>query len=314
MVVLVTNREDLTADFVVAELSQRRARFERFNTEDYPSRVRLQIAAQTSQLTIGDQTIVAEQIATVWWRRPLPPALPETYTREERDWAAAEAQAAIEGFWHAVSGRWVNHPFANLSASSKPEQLRRATRHGLRVPPTVITNEPAVATDFARKQNRIVCKPLANGVVPDRDGSRIFYTELMTNEDVAALTGLGEEPYLFQALIDKVCDVRVTVVGGHAYGSRIESQDTLTGRIDWRKAELGELQHSVCSLPDDLAASCISLAHSYGLRYAAIDLALARDNSYVFFELNPNGEWGWLQQHTALPLAQRLVDELLSDD
>ncbi|MCZ3387408.1 MAG: hypothetical protein LH630_10710 [Actinomycetia bacterium] len=45
------------------------------------------------------------------------------------------------------------------------------------------------------------------------------------------------------------------------------------------------------------------------LEFGAIDLALNGDG-YSFLEINPNGEWGWLQKTVGLPIAETLVDLL----
>lgn len=52
------------------------------------------------------------------------------------------------------------------------------------------------------------------------------------------------------------------------------------------------------------------MTHSYGLRFAAIDLARRTDGGYTFFELNPNGQWAWVEQMTGLPLRAALANEL----
>jgi hypothetical protein len=46
------------------------------------------------------------------------------------------------------------------------------------------------------------------------------------------------------------------------------------------------------------------------LAFAAIDLARRPDGGYTFFELNPNGQWAWLEQRTGIPLRSRLADLL----
>ena len=34
------------------------------------------------------------------------------------------------------------------------------------------------------------------------------------------------------------------------------------------------------------------------------------DDDYVFLEINPNGQWGWIQSRTGLPIAEALADLL----
>jgi glutathione synthase/RimK-type ligase-like ATP-grasp enzyme len=63
-------------------------------------------------------------------------------------------------------------------------------------------------------------------------------------------------------------------------------------------------------VPTDVAKRCRTLVERFGLRFGAVDLAVGSDGVYWFLELNPNGEWGWLQR-AGLPIAEALADTLL---
>jgi glutathione synthase/RimK-type ligase-like ATP-grasp enzyme len=85
----------------------------------------------------------------------------------------------------------------------------------------------------------------------------------------------------------------------------------LAARVDWRLGDVGRLPHAAVELPAEVGDRCLELTASYGLRFAAIDLAETPDGQYVFFEINPNGQWAWVEQACGLPLASHLADELL---
>ena len=156
----------------------------------------------------------------------------------------------------------------------------------------------------------MICKTLREGVVPVGERSEAFYTERLNADDVSALGDVGPEPYLFQELVEKRYDIRVTVVGEQVFASRIESQDHEQAETDWRKADAEALPHAVEDLPGAISKRCALLAGSYGLRFAAIDLARRIDGGYTFFELNPNGQWAWIEQRTRLPLRSAVAEEL----
>jgi glutathione synthase/RimK-type ligase-like ATP-grasp enzyme len=48
-----------------------------------------------------------------------------------------------------------------------------------------------------------------------------------------------------------------------------------------------------------------------GLVYSAIDLILTPEGEYVFLEINPVGEWGWLEKEIGLNISGSLINELL---
>jgi len=47
-----------------------------------------------------------------------------------------------------------------------------------------------------------------------------------------------------------------------------------------------------------------------GLRYSAIDLIRTQDGDLVFLEVNPNGEWMWLEDMCGFPLRDAIIDAL----
>jgi len=311
VLVLVTHREDLTADWLVIELARRDASFLRLNTEDYPTRIALYWTPQEAWLQVGERKLHASEIQAVWWRRPLAPQLSEDLSCQEALWAAGEAQAAVEGFWRSVDAHWVNPPLANAAADCKPEQLRRAAALGFDVPASLVSNDAAAARAFTAEHERVICKTLREGVVPRGDTLGIFYTTSLSVDDLSAFSAFGPEPYLFQEMVPKRYDIRVTVIGEEAFACRIESQHNEATQIDWRKGEIDQMPHAVDQLPAALSSRCVQMARSYGLRFAAIDLARRTDGGYTFFELNPNGQWAWIEQLTGLPLSTTLADELI---
>lgn len=201
MLVLVTNREDLTADWLVVELVRRGAPFLRLNTEDYPAEIALHWTPTQAWLNVGERKVHASDIQAVWWRRPVALRLPRDLPPQEALWAAREAQAAIEGFWRSTNAHWVNRPSANDVADCKPEQLRRAAGLGFDVPASLVSNDAAAVRTFTAEHERVICKTLRDGVVPRGTTQGIFYTELLGVEDLSEIGDFGPEPYLFQELV-----------------------------------------------------------------------------------------------------------------
>jgi glutathione synthase/RimK-type ligase-like ATP-grasp enzyme len=312
MVLVVTNRDDLTADWLLVELRRRGAKFARFNTEDYPHEVALSWSANgAATLGLPDGDIELREVHSVWFRRPLAPQVTDDVDQELATWAAREAQEALDGIWRTLDSRWVNHPDANLLAGCKPEQLRRAYRSGFDVPATLVTNDAARLRDFATHFGTLVCKPLYDGWIPATEEDRVFWTSRFDLAGTDSLNELGDEPYLFQALVPKRYDVRVTVIGDEAFAVAIDSQGDVESEVDWRRGDVEALVHRIEELPAEVARQCVKLVAAYGLAFGAIDLARRPDGGYTFFELNPNGQWAWLEGKTGLPLRSRLADLLL---
>lgn len=312
MLVLVTNREDLTADWLVLELQRREQPFVRLCTEDYPSTIGIELTDLGGRLELGSRSLTADEVDSVWWRRSLAPVVPDDRDRAQMEWAAGEAHVAWNGFWRSVSAHWVNRPEANAYADCKPLQLREARKHGLLVPPTVITNITAVARAFQARYGAIICKPLYSGVVPDVDGERLLYTQRIEVDAFDRAGEIGPEPYLLQEFVDKTADVRVTVMGDRVFACRIDSQLSPESAVDWRRGSSHQLPHEPIELDDETSRKLQALTSHFDLRFAAIDLAVDHQGRYVFLEINPNGQWAWIEQLTGQPLRAALADELLN--
>jgi glutathione synthase/RimK-type ligase-like ATP-grasp enzyme len=310
--VLVTNRDDLTAGWLVLELQARECAYVRLNTEEIPVRVSVRLTDHDAVLRSPRGDLAARDIRAVWWRSPIAPVRNDERNDAEAAWAARETRTALEGYLRAADARWVNPLSANAAAECKPEQLQRAHGVGLEVPATLITGRREEALAFIDEHDRVVCKAVNDGRLPAADGHRLFFTSEISRSSLERATSFGPEPYTFQELVDKTYDVRVTVIGSDVYACRIDSADDPSARIDWR-AGPEDLPHAIEMLPHSVAEACRTLTASYGLRFAAIDLVRHVNGDYLFLEINPNGQWAWVEQQTGLPLRSRLADELLGE-
>jgi hypothetical protein len=314
VILIITNRGDHTADWLILELGRRGADYLRLNTEDFPEHVLLSWRSDgRAVLTVRGRCVDLDVISAVWYRRPLPPDLGTWSTPDRGRWALGEVRATLEGLWRSLDAVWVNHPDDNRRAASKLEQLRRARDLGFVVPTTLVTNDKAELHDFVEESREVgvVCKPLEDGLLELDESNRVFFTSRFELAPDDTLADFGPEPYLFQQHVAKTHDIRVTVIGDRAYATRIHSQATEVGQTDWRQAGT-TAQHSRADLPEELLERCINLTRSYNLRFSAIDLAaLDAEDAYVFFEINPNGQWAWIEQLTGQPLRSAMADLLL---
>jgi glutathione synthase/RimK-type ligase-like ATP-grasp enzyme len=115
---------------------------------------------------------------------------------------------------------------------------------------------------------------------------------------------------ILQEYVPKRLELRVTVVGERVFACQIDSQASRATRHDYRHHDNDRAALSTHALPDEMAARCARMVAEYGLCYGALDLVLTPSGEYVFLELNPMGEWAWIQVETGLPIADAIVDVL----
>jgi hypothetical protein len=153
-----------------------------------------------------------------------------------------------------------------------------------------------------------VCKSVASAYWEADEVPHFVFARRLRIRDLPQPTRLALAPLTFQRAVAHKCDVRATVVGESVIAA-VRKPSTADESLDWRLAPRGEWQAH--ALPSTVAEACSRLVNELNLRFAGIDLALDNDGNYWFIELNPNGEWGWLQV-AGLPIAKALADELVA--
>jgi len=115
---------------------------------------------------------------------------------------------------------------------------------------------------------------------------------------------------MFQQFINKVAEVRITIVEDAIFAVRISPKIPFD-MADWRHPFAGHnLKYEIIKLPQVIERFCTDLMRHYGLSFGAIDMMIDEQESYWFLELNPNGQWYWIQDLTGAPIAEAIADNL----
>ncbi|WP_380280903.1 ATP-dependent carboxylate-amine ligase [Kitasatospora purpeofusca] len=272
-VLVITGTFDPTADLVVEELNRRAVPVFRADTAWFPS-------------------------------SEFPPELPS----EARAVAAAEARGGFGGLLSALPPRWLPPPGRAAEAESKPLQLRVAAECGLRVPRTLITNRPEAAREFAaRAGGPVVYKPFTP--IRGTAGGRTVavYASVLGPEDLGH-PAVASTAHLFQEWVPKAYEVRLTVVGRRVFAAEIHAESE-AARTDWR-SDYDSLRYRVCEPPPEVAAGVRRVLGQLGLPYGAFDFVVTPSGEWVFLEVNPNGQYGFVEQATGLPITAAICDYL----
>lgn len=313
MIILLTNREDLTADYVVLELRKRKIDFFRFNTEDFPLKVKLSLDYSNNNFfQTQNQTIPLSEIKSVWYRRPVLPNFSKINLEAGvKEFCIKESFATLEGVWPLLNCLWVSDPINIRKAEVKPFQLKIASAIGFKIPNTLISNNSDLIKNFYLENNKnIIIKPVKTSVIKKRNNENIIFTSSIANFQIEKIKTCIQIPSIFQEKLTKKYDIRVTVIGENVFPVEIHSQNYEDSCIDWRKGENPNIAHMMHKLPKDIIAQCLLLNKTLGLQFSAIDLVLTPDGEYYFLEINPNGQWAWIEERTGYNLTESLVDML----
>ena len=204
----------------------------------------------------------------------------------------------------------MNHPEKNRACNQKIEQLQRAQSFGLIVPDTLMTNSKSDAVEFVTSHGYCILKVVDQVIVTINGVDRAMYAKKITLEDIKKAEGFNITPVILQPYIEKDFELRVTYVQGKLFTCRIESQTDEHSKLDWRAGDIENIPHSTYDLPIDIKQKIIKLVESYDLRFAAIDLIVTPKEEYVFLEINPNGQWAWIELMTKMPIGQSIAEFL----
>ena len=312
-VLLVTSKSDLSADLLVTTLRKRSVPFVRFNMEDFPLRYRLSWTpdSQDHSLVVGHQEWPLSVFRSAWYRRMAPPTVPP-HTADDgvRDFVAHEITAFLEGIWETTHWLWLNRPSAVRRAENKLLQLALAKRCRFSIPRTLVTNDAGAARRFLAEADRSIVKSIAGSAV-DVDGKRaVLFTHSVTEMDIPSDSAIQLSPCIFQHRIPKVSDIRVTLIGSEIFAAEILTQEMTTEDTDWRSVAPDRLSYATHVLPRTIADTCRRYLNELGLVYGCFDFLLIPGGEYVFLELNPSGQWGWIEHETRAPITEANVQTL----
>lgn len=207
--------------------------------------------------------------------------------------------------------RWLNHPAAIAAAEYKPVQLAHARACGQDVPATVVTNDPAEAADFVGHVGRAVHKPFTPADITEAHTHRVVFTTPVTVADIDESIRLTA--HLIQAWVDKRYEVRLTVVDDTLLAARIGS-GSAAAEVDWRADYEALTYTAIAEVPAAVGHGVRTLMTRLGLRFGAFDFVVSPDDRWWFLEVNPNGQWAWIEDATGLPITAAISDALTRED
>jgi hypothetical protein len=308
MILILSNPEDSHARHIMQLLQRRGRDVASLSRADFGSEASIEFhpEARRGAIRLGDRTmIVSEDVSAVWYRRPgrvlVNPAIRDEF---DRAFADTEWTQALDSF-STVAFRRIISPPLKQRAATKPMQLALAARAGLRVPETLVTSDPDEAAAFAQKwDGAIVHKAMS---APPH---RFLDTRAWDAEAARHLDELTLCPTIFQERIFGPADLRATIVGRQVFTASIETARGRAG-VDSR------LDHDApCTpyeLPRAVETAILRLMDELGLVFGTVDLKLTDNGEHVFLEVNPQGQFLYIEILTGLPISNALVEFLSSD-
>lgn len=320
---IFSSKVDIATDHVILKLEKRGANFFRINSEDFPLGVRSSLTVNPSTVSPDlswvagiDKYIDLGRVRAVWFRRHRLAPMPVEMDKAYQEYCLREVDWFIKGIIYSLDDngapvRWMNHPARAQFAESKIYQLSKARILGLTIPRTLVSNDAtAVRRFWEEMEGRVVAKPLRLGYFDFGDRQTCVFTTPIGEAHLRDDEAIRLAPVIYQELIPKVYDIRVTIVGKKLFSAAIDSQSVPSAMIDWRRSETEDLPHSVHQLPPSVEAQCLAYMDELGLSFGALDLILTPKNEYIFLEINSSGQWVWIEDRLGLPISEAIAEWL----
>ncbi|WP_414754491.1 MvdD family ATP-grasp ribosomal peptide maturase [Anabaena sp. CCY 9910] len=320
-VLIVTfSNDNESIPLVIKEIEARGEKAFRFDTDRYPTEVKLDIYCGDTErviITDGEQKLDLSEVSSVWYRRMrYGQKIPDSMDKRYRDASIQECRVTVRGMIASLP-RFHFDQMTNVDrANNKQLQLKVAKEVGLLTPRTLTSNNPEAVKKFAQDcPQGIITKMLSSFAIYDDQGrENVVFTTPITDDDLENMEGLCFCPMTFQENIPKALELRTTIVGHHVFTAAVDSQSLQGSTYDWRKEGKNLAKNwQPYSLPEDIEKKLLKLMANFGLKYGAIDIILTPDGRHVFLEVNPVGEFFWMEIYPPYyPISQAIAEILLT--
>jgi len=250
------------------------------------------------------------QIDKAWYLRENPLSSEKNKNVEER-FRENESRSALEALYSSLHCEWINKKSTiDFISNNKFYQQEIARKAGLIVPETHISNDPKVIQTFS-KQKSLLIKPMGY-IKFDEKGKLFLYAQRFEHHELEHKSrALRMCPVFAQEYVEKLVEHRIMVIGKEILSCSIDSQASERTKTDWRRYDFDNVAHAKSELPKSVQDALFKFMQMIGLQYGAIDMIETKTGDFVFLEVNPSGQWGWIAEMAKLPIAKsvaRLLD------
>jgi len=312
LILFITSTFDPHVDYLI---EQTRHDFFRLNTDEYLDyhQINFEVTSNSIKSNIINNSGVpfdVKSITSAYYRRPeIPKKIINILDDNIKQLVEAETKEFLRQFYHSYPEiKWLCSPWKIYFARGRLNQLVQAKKMGFKIPQTLFTSSKEELLKFFNKCNqKIIIKTINSGsCVKHKDDLEPIYTEVIDSTNIDALNFelLKNSPSLFQEFIDAEYELRITSVGIKNFSVKITSNIT-----DWRKRDALP-SYSTYDLPTAVSEGLSKYLEYYKLNFGCFDLMKGKNGEYYFLELNPNGQWLWLELETGIPIGKSIVDFL----
>lgn len=314
-ILILSYESDPHADSVCNYFLDKNIEFFKINTENIIKDYEVTFDSSQISYTISNKCreIMLDESWNIWNRRILEPEIPSNIPENLVNIILTETERTWQGLTFSHKGKVVNSPQSDYISNNKIDQLCFAKNYesNINIPDTIITNNPKILLSFYENHNKICHKLLQVPMVVK--GGEYFgvYTNIVTSENMKNMELIRKNPCQFQEYIDKEYELRITALKDKIIPIAIYSQKSEISKIDFRRYDFKNVTYEKVNLPNNVEKFCFDILNYYNLSFAEIDMILNKEGDYYFLEINPKGQWLWLEEQSGYNLTKDVAENLL---
>lgn len=315
-ILILSSANDPHALMIQAGLLAKGANVTLWCTADFPTLISKSITidkfSEKIRIHGPELEINNDDYTDIWNRRPSLKLPDGVLHQADRVWAERNCRI-FQSSVYGLVGRnafWVNPPYSD---TDKLNQQILARGIGFETPDSIYSNDPDAIREFINKyEENVIFKPFYPGAWRSKDTGKMFGTGTkrisitdLVDDDIMACS-----PGIFQELIPKDYEVRVTVFGRHIVAVRLFSQETQKGKLDYRNA-YDELRFEYFEIDTELSKKIFKLMEKLGIVYGALDFIVRPGGETVFLEINESGQFLFIEEACGVPILDAFCDFLI---
>lgn len=193
---------------------------------------------------------------------------------------------------------------------NKLNVLHEAIKCGIKIPETYLSNYDALAENIIENKT-LITKAISESVhlYNSQCGSIMNYTGGIKTEYIVKDNHRAN--YLIQEKIDKLFEIRSFYLEGSFYSMAMFSQENDKTKDDFRNYDFSNPIRTVpYKLPLELEIKLRNLMNVLSLNTGSIDIAYNSKKEYIFFEVNPVGQYGMVSNPCNYNLDKEIAESL----
>lgn len=300
-VLIITSSIDYTVDYMISKYCDRAA-FYRCNV-DWFGKYEFSVTNSGWSISCMDwnNSLSEKETYSIYYRKPRFPDL----TGFEIEYTAMiqnDILSLINGIVDSFRGIVLTKPCILRKCENKVYQLSYASTAGFLMPKSYIGN--AIGEAKALECYKTIIKPICTGKVYKKEICEIYQTSIFDSFD----EDISLTPIYLQEYEAKFFEVRVTIVNKKIFPVKIESKDA----VDWRR-DYEHNQYSIINVPDEITDRMLKMMDDFDIGFGAFDFIVNSDGKWIFLEVNPNGQWQWLECALKLDISAEIINYLIGE-